>query len=434
MNLTRLLPALLLSSVLASAANPEPRWWKGNLHTHTLWSDGDDYPEMVTDWYKKQGYHFLALSDHNIMQVDQRWLVATNPTPGFKALAPYLQRFGTNWVHQGETKGTAIVRLKTLAEFRSTFEEPGRFLLIPAEEITDHFKNRAVHLIGVNLRDVIRPQGGTNVEATIQNNVNAVLRQRAATGQPMFPHLAHPNFGWGVTAEDLMGVKGEQFFEVYNGHAAVHNAGDAAHPGTERMWDIILTQRLARLGEPPMFGLAVDDAHNYARLGRTRSNPGRGWVMVRAAQLTPETIVGALERGDFYSSTGVRVSEINWETNRLALTIEQEPGATYTTQFIGTRRGFDPASQPVLGTNGLPLAITRTYSKDIGVLLAETPGLTPSFKLKGDELYVRAKVISSKPKANGVRSDEVESAWVQPQVTPLGWSVNQAAATRRQEK
>jgi hypothetical protein len=54
--------------------------------------------------------------------------------------------------------------------------------------------------------------------------------------------------------------------------------------------------------------------------------------------------------------------------------------------------------------------------------------------LKGDELYVRAKVISSKPKANGVRSDEVESAWVQPQVTPLGWSVNQAAATRRQEK
>lgn len=89
MNLTRLLPALLLWSVLASAANPEPRWWKGNLHTHTLWSDGDDYPEMVADWYKKQGYHFLALSDHNIMQVDQRWLVATNPTPGFKALAPY---------------------------------------------------------------------------------------------------------------------------------------------------------------------------------------------------------------------------------------------------------------------------------------------------------------------------------------------------------
>lgn len=431
MNLPHVLLALLYSSALIHAAAPEPRWWKGNLHTHTLWSDGDDYPEMVVDWYKKQGYEFLALSDHNVMQVDQRWIVATNPSPGFKALAPYLKRFGKDWVQQGETNRTAIVRLKTLAEFRPKFEEPGRFLLIPAEEITDQYKHRPVHLIGVNLREVIRPQRGTNVEATIQNNVNAVLRQRAATGQPMFPHLAHPNFGWGVTAEDLMSVKGEQFFEVYNGHPGVRNAGDATHPSTERMWDIILTQRLARLGEPPLFGLAVDDAHNYAQFGRTRSNPGRGWVMVRAAQLSPEAIIGAMERGDFYASTGVRLWEIKWETNRLALVIDQEPGVTYTTQFIGTRRGFDPASKAVLGTNGQPLAVTRTYSKDIGIMLAEVPGLTPSFQLKGDELYVRAKVISSKPSPNPLRSDEVESAWVQPQVTPLGWSVKQAAAAPR---
>ena len=37
----------------------ELRWWKGNLHDHTLWSDGDDYPEMVAAWYKDHGYHFL---------------------------------------------------------------------------------------------------------------------------------------------------------------------------------------------------------------------------------------------------------------------------------------------------------------------------------------------------------------------------------------
>ena len=30
----------------------DARWWKGNLHTHSLWSDGDHYPEMVADWYK----------------------------------------------------------------------------------------------------------------------------------------------------------------------------------------------------------------------------------------------------------------------------------------------------------------------------------------------------------------------------------------------
>src|SRR5690348_16364915 len=38
---------ILLSSTSASAAE---HWWKGNTHTHSLWSDGDDYPEMIVDW------------------------------------------------------------------------------------------------------------------------------------------------------------------------------------------------------------------------------------------------------------------------------------------------------------------------------------------------------------------------------------------------
>src|SRR3984885_7006173 len=54
-----------------------PRWWKGNLHTHTFWSDGDDFPEMVADWYKRHGYHFLTLSDHNVLSDGDRWLNVT---------------------------------------------------------------------------------------------------------------------------------------------------------------------------------------------------------------------------------------------------------------------------------------------------------------------------------------------------------------------
>src|SRR5689334_5201721 len=40
-----------------------PRWWKGNLHTHSLWSDGDDFPEMIADWYRRHKYHFLSMTD-----------------------------------------------------------------------------------------------------------------------------------------------------------------------------------------------------------------------------------------------------------------------------------------------------------------------------------------------------------------------------------
>jgi hypothetical protein len=45
-------------------------------------------------------------------------------------------------------------------------------------------------------------------------------------------------------------------------------------------------------------------------------------------------------------------------------------------------------------------------------------GVAPSYTFRGDELYVRAKVISSKPKDNPIleMGDERESAWVQPAV------------------
>src|ERR1700733_12210517 len=58
-----------------------PRWWKGNLHTHSLWSDGDDFPEMIADWYGRHGYHFLALSEHNVLADGQKWVAADGKAP-----------------------------------------------------------------------------------------------------------------------------------------------------------------------------------------------------------------------------------------------------------------------------------------------------------------------------------------------------------------
>ena len=51
----------------------ELKWFKGNLHTHTYWSDGDAFPEMVLDWYKSNGYQFVALSEHNIIANVEKW-------------------------------------------------------------------------------------------------------------------------------------------------------------------------------------------------------------------------------------------------------------------------------------------------------------------------------------------------------------------------
>jgi len=415
-----LLVALLQFPPSSHAAQPpvvEPsRWWKGNLHTHTFWSDGDDFPESIADWYKTNGYHFLTLSDHNVMQQGERWLTVTNSNRQ-AVLDKYRARFGTNWVEMHLKDSTSKVRLKTLEEFQKLFNERDRFLLIPSEEISANARLRPIHINAINLREPIKSRNGNEVTEVIQHHVDAVMEQRRRTGQPMFPHVNHPNFGWAITAEELMAVKGEQFFEVYNGHPSVHNEGDTNHVSVERMWDIMLAFRLSQLKLPPLFGLAVDDAHNYHKQSISNSNPGRGWVMVRSPRLRADAIVAAMEAGDFYASTGVTLKQVRRSDRELSVEIDAQPGVTYTTHFIGTKKGFDPTSRPGPRPTNSVFAVTRIYSDDIGEVLAVVAGERASYRLEGDELYVRAKVISSKPKENPYAKGEMESAWVQPAVS-----------------
>jgi hypothetical protein len=403
---------LLAVVPLASAA--EARWWKGNLHTHSLWSDGDDFPESIADWYKQHGYHFLAMSDHNRMLEGEQWVTESKKHHFPEALAKNRRRFGADWLQRRDRQGTNQYRLKTLEEFRGQLEEPGRFLMIPSEEITSGHLSFPVHINATNLRKKISARGGTNVLDVMQRGVDAVLEQRRQTGQPMFPHINHPNFGWGITAEDLMQVQGERFFEVYNGHPSVHNEGNATHAGMERMWDIVLAWRIGKLDLPPMYGLAVDDSHHYHSHGVGKSNNGRGWVMVRSEQLDPASIVLAMEAGEFYSSSGVSLRRIQRTGNTMRIEVEAESGVTYSIRFIGTRRGFDASRSPVVSAKGEPVRATQRYSDQIGETFSVVVGNRAEYSARGDELYVRAVVQSSKKIANPYRKGETAAAWIQP--------------------
>src|SRR6185369_7535052 len=150
---------------------------------------------------------------------------------------------------------------------------------------SDHFGEAPIHLNATNLRKLIPPQGGKSVYEVMQNDINAVLEQRKALHLPMIPHNNDPNFRWAVTDEDFMRVYGERFLEVYNGHPITWNAGDTNHPSHERIWDIVLTRRLAEFHMEPIWGTGVDDAHNYHEFKTEHSNPGRGWIMVHAEAL-----------------------------------------------------------------------------------------------------------------------------------------------------
>lgn len=142
--------------------------------------------------------------------------------------------------------------------------------------------------------------------------------------------------------------------------------------------------------------------------------------MVRCSQLDADVITEKISQGDFYSSSGVILKDVifNSKKGKLELLIDAEEGVTYTTHFRGTTKTADLSSKEKKTANGK--TVTRIYSEDVGALLATVSGNNPTYELKGDELYVRAIVTSSKPHVDPTLPQQTEQAWTQ----PVGWSDN----------
>jgi hypothetical protein len=256
------------------------RWYKGNTHTHTLNSDGDSAPDEVARWYREHGYQFLVLSDHNY--------------------------------------------LTEIAGLNAVLGAEEQFLLIRGEEVTDAFQGKSVHVNALDPDGLVEPQHGASVADVLQRNVNAIRRSAGV------PHVNHPNFEWALTVDDLARLENDRLFEIFNGHPMVNNEGGGGRPGLEEIWDRLLT------GGKVIYGIAVDDAHQFKQpWNRKAARPGQGWVMVRAARLTPADILGALERGDFYASTGIVLDDVRVTAGGIEIRIKPDGQTKYRVQFIG---------------------------------------------------------------------------------------------------
>ncbi|MEJ2113805.1 MAG: histidinol-phosphatase [Flavobacteriaceae bacterium] len=345
------------------------KWYKGNLHTHSYWSDGDEFPEVIMEWYKKNDYQFIALSDHNILAEGDYWIEIPNDSIYQRAFKSYLEKYGTDWVDfKIDSLNNKIVKLTAYKDYKELFEEDETFLIIQSEEITDHFDNKPIHMNATNIQKKIEPQSGTSV----LNVIN------------------HPNFAYSISLEDMIALRNERFFEVYNGHPQVHNSGDSIHMSTERMWDLINISYIKN-NKPLMYGIASDDSHHYHRKASKWSNAGRGWIMVRADSLNPKALIEAMEQGDFYASTGVELKEVVFENNMLNVEVMEESDVTYNLSFIGCKEGN---TEPEL--------------------LQSVIGNKASFKLEDDILFIRCKITSSKLQDNPIEDILYESAWTQP--------------------
>src|SRR5262245_12049685 len=252
-----------------------------------------------------------------------------------------------------------------------------RFLIIKGEEVTDSFQDKSLHINGLDVADRIEPKGGSSVVDVVQRAVDAIRRENGV------PHINHPNFRWSITREELAQIRNNRLFEIFNGHPQVYNLGGGGVAGLEEAWDTILSNGSL------LYGVAVDDAHVFKQPGNPDvAGPGRGWVVVRAERLEARALLTAMERGDFYASTGVELADYRVSDQRLVVEVKPTTFSKYRIQFIGER----------------------------GRLLKEVAEPTATYEIEGNEGYVRARVLES----NG------RQAWLQPVVikprTTLGRS------------
>lgn len=271
------------------------KFYKANMHTHTNISDGEIPAEEIKRMYVEKGYSIVAFTDHEVM-VPQNHLTDES----FLAINAVETITTDSWPGPYCFKKTYHVNL--YAKSPDIVECPVLSINNMWSDI-EHAKKYATPQM------IERPY---KFHYSI-DGLNDLIRRAKEAG--FLVCLNHPVWS-SQDYTDYMGLKDLWGVEVYN--TGCYNGGQ--HDTPQPMVDML------RSGENVM-PVAADDTH-------VLSDAFGGWLMVKADKLDYETVIAALEKGDFYASTGPEVKELYMEDGVLHV----ETSAAYSISLISDHR------------------------------------------------------------------------------------------------
>lgn len=253
-------------------------FYKANLHMHTIVSDGKMTPEETKEHYMKNGYSIVAFTDHDIFLphndlTDENFIainsmeIAVDKEKYCAYPYPFFDTYHLNFYAKDPS-------LKACPAFS-----------------TKHigFPNAREYLTDEMLVDEISRR-------YTSEGVNELIQKSNEAG--FLISYNHPVWS-GQNRDDYIGLEGVWGVEVWN--TGCNRGGYHEHDGA--------FEDMLREGKN-VFPLATDDAHNYA------STCG-GWTMVKAEKLDYARVISALEKGNFYASTGPEIHGISIENGIL---------------------------------------------------------------------------------------------------------------------
>ncbi|MBO5223102.1 MAG: PHP domain-containing protein [Clostridia bacterium] len=249
-------------------------FYKANLHSHSTVSDGRNTPKEMKDYYKEHGYQILALTDHELL-VDHSDL----SEPDFLMLTGYEYAF---------VEDVPYSYARTL-EINLFPKDP--------KNLTQICFNPKNVWHGEKWRcETLAYHGGIYERKLTKESVQEVVNEAVKHG--FLVSLNHPHYSF-ISPEFFGKINGLFAMEVHN-QGSYYNSCDY----NPQMYDQML-----RMGHK-VFPIASDDNHRaYVYDDKIDIRPW-GFNMIKAERLTYDSVIKALENGDFYASQGPQIYDL----------------------------------------------------------------------------------------------------------------------------
>lgn len=275
------------------------KFYKANLHSHSIFSDGIKTPEELKQMYKSHGYSIFAYTDHD--------------------------KFVT---HNELTDDEFLVINGYEASIVEDIPDP------------EYAWRKVCHLCLLAPRADIEkaPMAYEYGKGYSHDRVNNLILRGKEQG--FFITYNHPT--WSLeNYNDYMSYDGFDCFEISNYNCIV--GGTPEHNGAK--YDDMLR------GGKRIFCLSADDNHNTHYFNDSYG----GFAMIKAERLDYDSVFSALKNGDFYASEGPEIFELYVEDDVVTVTTSPAASVNFSTS---SRRGKN-----VIPTESSPALITSASYK-----------------------------------------------------------------------
>ncbi len=255
---------------------PTTPFYKANLHCHSNVDDGKLSPAELKERYQKLGYSVLALTDHETCfthqeLTDENFVVLT----GYEMLTnqwdlpfSHSKTYHFNFIAKDPNNRWQIYNPKYRPKVAKYADQI----------VCDGFEEREYDL----------------------EQMNRIIARANEKG--FLVTYNHPI--WSMQqASDYLGLKGIWAVEVFNSECYLLGYDSETNH---------VYQEMLKEGNR-LFPIAVDDTHTPRAIGM-------GWIMIGAEKLDYRSVIAALERGDFYASTGPEIYSLTFDRNVLRVT------------------------------------------------------------------------------------------------------------------